>query len=107
MHQLYDEDREQILLLVLREAAGEDVAEELDKYPPEARGKFRTIVCEAQMVRTTKVVRGSGGEALFSGQTSLTPRGRRRLDELRARAASGATASDIESVDDDDDDDDE
>jgi hypothetical protein len=105
MQQLYDEDRERILLLVLREAAGEDVAEELNRYPAEARGKFRTIVCEAQMVRTAKVVRGDGGEALFSGQTALTPRGRRRLDELRAREASGATASDIDPADDDDDDD--
>jgi hypothetical protein len=103
MHQLYDEEREQILLLVLREAAGEDVGEQLNLFPKEARSKFRTIVCEAQMVRTEKVVRGEGGEAFFSGRTSLTDRGRRRLAELRARAAGEASDEPVEDDDDDDD----
>src|SRR5688500_14046374 len=101
MHDLYDEEREQILLLVLREAAGEDVADALNQFPMEARSKFRTIVCEAQMVKTAKLERADGGEVVFSGPTTLTPRGRKRLDELNRQQASEGTNG-AELVDDDD-----
>jgi hypothetical protein len=83
--ELYDEDREEVLRLILSEAAGQDVYDELVEYPVSVRSMFRKVVYEAGMVQTVGLVKGDAGEMLFGDRTSLTPRGRKRLDELNAR----------------------
>ena len=104
--EMFDEDREEVLRLILSEVAGEDVRRELAEYPIPARNLFRRIVQEAGLVQTRGTSRGDAGEVLFEGAT-LTPRGRKRLDELNARRnAPGNQANGHDAdVDDDEDDD--
>jgi hypothetical protein len=83
--ELYDEDREEVLRLILMEAGGEDVREKLAEYPVAARSTFRRVVQEAGLVQTKGLAKGDAGELLFDGPTTLTQRGRKRLDEINAR----------------------
>lgn len=112
--EMFDEDREEVLRLILCEASGIDVRQELAAYPSSARSMFRKVVHEAGLVQSAGLVTGDTGELLFKGPLSLTPRGRKRLDEINARhEAPGDThnghdaADDLVDDDDDDDDDDE
>lgn len=104
--ELFDEDREEILRLVLCEAAGMDVRRELGEYPISARSMFRKVVHEAGLVQSGGLAKGDAGELLFNEPISLTPRGRKRLDEIDARRnAPGDVGNGHDLVDDDDDDD--
>jgi hypothetical protein len=87
-HQLTDEDREEILRLVLTEAGGTDVAALLGRYPAKARSTFRKAAFEAGLVRANGLDRG-GEEIQFVKPAQLSERGKRRLAELNARATSG------------------
>ena len=87
--ELTDDDREEILRLVLAEADGTDVAGELGRFPADSRSLFRKVVIEAGLVDNTDLVAGEGAEQHFTGTPSLTPRGRRRLAELNARKEKG------------------
>ena len=90
--ELYDEDREEVLRLILTEAGGADVREALGNYPMEIRTTFRRVVQEAGLVESSALEKGDGGEWHFGERTSLTPRGRKRLDELNKRRDEGADA---------------
>lgn len=83
--ELYDEDREEVLRLILCEADGLDVRRELAAYPLSARSMFRKVVHEAGLVQSGGLAKGDAGEMLFDEPTTLTPRGRKRLDELNSR----------------------
>jgi hypothetical protein len=82
--EITDIDREEILRLVLSEAGGADVSEDLKRYPQVARSKFRQVVCEAGLV-SAKLVTGSEGEIGFGEPKKLTERGRKRLNDLNTR----------------------
>jgi hypothetical protein len=82
--ELTDDDREEILRLVLAEADGTDVAGDLGRFPAESRGLFRKVVIEAGLV-AADLAADAGGEQRFTGTPALTPRGRRRLTELNAK----------------------
>jgi hypothetical protein len=84
--QLTDTDREEILRLVLIEAGGTDVAEQLSAYPAKARSTFRKAAFEAGLVKTNGLDR-TGDEIHFGKPAQLSERGKRRLSELNARAA--------------------
>jgi hypothetical protein len=83
--ELYDEDREEVLRLILAQANGDDVDDALKSFPISARNMFRKVVQEAGLVETTGMVKGDAGEMFFADRTTLTPRGRKRLEELNAR----------------------
>ncbi len=80
-----DDDRERVLWLVLREAEGENIREEIEQYPVEMRNKFRKVVQEAGLVKSGPSQKGDGGELLFGKNTTVTERGKRRLQELGKR----------------------
>jgi hypothetical protein len=86
-----DAHREEMLRLVLAEAAGEDVAGALAPYPSEERSRFRRVVVEAGMVKA-KGLATRKGETVFEPPTQLSDRGRRRLKELNDRRASGGAS---------------
>jgi hypothetical protein len=86
--ELTDDDREEILRLVLAEADNVDVANDLARFPAEARGLFRKVVIEAGLVTGADLSTGSDGEQRFTGRPTLTPRGRRRLSELNEKRRS-------------------
>ena len=86
--EIYDEDREEVLRLILAEAGGADVRRELENYPVSVRNQFRKVVQEAGMVEAPGLRKGDGGELFFDAPAKLTPRGRKRLDELNARRGS-------------------
>ncbi|HVK38526.1 MAG TPA: hypothetical protein VNA88_08355 [Candidatus Kapabacteria bacterium] len=105
--ELFDEDREEVLRLILCEAAGIDVRRELAEFPIPARSMFRKVVQEAGLVATKGLVKGDAGEMLFGSPTTLTPRGRKRLEELDARrSAPGDMTNGHGSIPIEDDDDD-
>ncbi|MEO5929736.1 MAG: hypothetical protein ABIR47_07380 [Candidatus Kapaibacterium sp.] len=79
---LTDEDREEILRLILSEADGIDVRGELGKYPQPSRNLFRRVVREGGLVTSGDLSNDSSGESQFVAPVKLTPRGRRRLQEL-------------------------
>jgi hypothetical protein len=83
--ELTDDDREEILRLVLAEADNTEVAGDLARFPAEARGLFRKVVIEAGLVAGADLSAGEGGEQRFTGKPALTPRGRRRLSELNQK----------------------
>lgn len=85
---MYDEDREEVLRLILAEAGGSDVRRELDNYPVEMRNTFRRIVQEAGLVESSGLQPSDEGELTFGSKTALTPRGRKRLNELNGRRSS-------------------
>ncbi len=87
---LNDDDREEILRLVLMEAGGTEVAAPLAEFPAEARSTFRRVVCEARLVNG-KLVEAEG-EMKFGGKPLLTDRGRRRLKEIDERRKGGENA---------------
>lgn len=99
--QLTDADREEILRLVLTEASGTDVEEQLAAYPAKARGTFRKAAFEAGLVKANGLDRG-GEEIRFGKPAQLSERGKRRLNELNERAAGNPG---IEVAEDDDDED--
>lgn len=82
--ELTDDDREEILRLVLSEADGVDVAADLGRFPAESRGLFRKVVIEAELVAAGGLAEKEG-ELRYAGEPKLTQRGRRRLTELNAR----------------------
>jgi hypothetical protein len=82
---LTDDEIERILWLILREVDGQDVADALAAYSPAALSKFRTIVVEAKMVRADRMETTPDGEKRFVGMVELTPRGRKRLDEMNEK----------------------
>jgi hypothetical protein len=86
--EIYDEDREEVLRLILAEAGGADVRRELESYPLDMRSTFRRVVQEAGLVEATHMDKSDDGEMLFGKGTSLTPRGRKRLAELNGRRSS-------------------
>ena len=96
--QLTDDDREEILRLVLHEAAGDDVEAKLATYPARARSTFRKAAYEAGLVKANGLDRG-GEEIRFGQPAQLSERGKRRLTELNQRAAGNP----IEEPDEDDD----
>lgn len=63
--EITDDDRVEILRLVLLEASGREVSREMADYPLEAVEKFRSVTREAGLVKGQK----------------LTERGKRRLGE--------------------------
>lgn len=83
--ELTDADREEILRLILSEAAGADVTRDLNRYPVEARNTFRRVVQEAGLVRSGGSRTTPEGEILFEKPLALTPIGRKRLAELNER----------------------
>lgn len=90
-NQLTDTDREEILRLVLTEASGADVSAKLAAYPAKARSTFRKAAFEAGLVRTSGLDR-DGEEITFNKPAQLSERGKRRLNELNARAAGSDSA---------------
>lgn len=86
--ELFDEDREEVLRLILAEASGSDVRRELDAYPLDIRSQFRKVVREAGLVESAGLEKDDSGELLFGKKTVLTPRGRKRLNELNIRRSS-------------------
>jgi hypothetical protein len=82
---LNDQDREEILRLVLTEASGGDVSGQLGRFPVSVRNTFRRVVEEAGLVRSGGTLLSDHGEAVFQQPLSLTERGRRRLMELNQR----------------------
>jgi hypothetical protein len=86
--QLTDTDREEILRLVLAEAGGADVAEQLAAYPAKARSTFRKAAYESGLVKASGLDRG-GEEIQFGKPAQLSERGKRRLGELNERASAG------------------
>jgi hypothetical protein len=84
--QLTDDDREEILRLVLTEAGGGDVEGELSAYPVKSRSTFRKAAYEAGLVTTKGLDRGSE-EIRFEKPAQLSERGKRRLSELNDRAS--------------------
>jgi hypothetical protein len=109
--ELFDEDREEVLRLILCEASGMDVRRELAEFPIAARSMFRKVVQEAGLVSSRGLAKGDAGEMLFNEPIALTPRGRKRLDELNSRRTTPGDAtnghSDPHEIDDDEDDDDD
>jgi len=84
--QLTDADREEILRLVLTEAGGADVRQQLAAYPAKSRSTFRKAAFEAGLVKTSGLDR-SAEEIQFGKPAQLSERGKRRLVELNERAS--------------------
>src|SRR5688572_19170961 len=82
---VYDEDREEVLRLILTEASGTDSRRELEAFPVAVRNTFRRVVLEAGLVQAKGLSEGLDGEMLFDEPITLTPRGRKRLNELNGR----------------------
>ncbi|MBC8144616.1 MAG: hypothetical protein H7X80_03460, partial [bacterium] len=61
---------------------------ELGAYPVDVRNTFRRVVQEAGLVDSASMEKGDAGELLFGKKTTLTPRGRKRLNELNSRRSS-------------------
>src|SRR4051812_29021827 len=83
--QLTDADREEILRLVLTEAGGVDVEQELSAFPAKSRSTFRKVAYEAGLVKASGLDR-SAEEIRFGKPAQLSERGKRRLSELNERA---------------------
>jgi hypothetical protein len=84
--QLTDDDREEILRLILIEAGGGDVAGQLAEYPAKSRSTFRKAAYEAGLVKASGLDRSSD-EIQFGKPAQLSERGKRRLSELNDRAS--------------------
>ena len=84
--QLTDDDREEIIRLVLTEDSGADVEKELAAYPAKSRSTFRKAAFEAGLVKSNGLDRSSE-EIRFGKPAQLSERGKRRLSELNDRAS--------------------
>ena len=82
--EMYDEDREELLRLILAQVDGADVDDDIAGFPVKARNTFRRVVQEAGLVDAKSMTKLESGEMVFDNPT-LTPRGRKRLSELNGR----------------------
>ena len=80
---LTDDEREELLRLILIEAGGTDAGEELRRFPPTARSLFRKVVVQAGLVKVRELSE-KGIENHFV-EPKLSQKGARRLNELNGK----------------------
>jgi hypothetical protein len=81
--ELTDEEREELLRLILMEASGTDANEQLERFPANARSLFRRVVVQAGLVKV-KELSQHGMENRFV-EPKLSEKGLLRLNELNGR----------------------